>query len=106
MKTLEKPLAINYPRRTEIAGIESIIKQKFSRLMQVYNFLACQIEVANVAAKSKRAINHSYLASVSRPLPQEERYGLKLTPNSQDSMREARSLCFCSIVSSVRRITG
>lgn len=91
MKTLVKPLAIDYLGIKETVAIESIIEQKFSRLKQVCDSIqTCQIKVANVASHSERSTSHSYLVSVNLHLPQGlELYSLRVPASSQDCLKQA-----------------
>lgn len=100
MKTLANPLTINYLALEETSEVDSIIKDKFTRLIQVcHEVQNCQVKVANIAKYKATQTNYSYLVSINLSLPEGvDLYTLRLPqPAAEDSVKGAIADAFAMI---------
>ncbi len=100
MKTLADPLIINYLAMEETLEVDSLIKDKFSRLIRVCNEVQnCQVKVANIARYKATETNYSYLVSINLSLPEGvDLYTLRSPePAAEDSIKSAIADAFARV---------
>ncbi|MGF1591225.1 MAG: HPF/RaiA family ribosome-associated protein [Pleurocapsa sp.] len=100
MKTLANPLITNYLALEETLEVDSLIKDKFSRLSQVcHEVQNCQVKVANIARHKAKKTNYAYLVSINLSLPEGvELYTLRSPqPEAEDSLQGAIADAFARI---------
>lgn len=99
MNGLVKSLEINYLSIDPTSELDSIIREKYTRLKNVCGHISkCQIKVANIA-KNKKQVNNSYLISVSITMPEGfDVYTLRFPQiNNNDSLERAIADVFAKI---------